>query len=94
MDTMNSQTVRTFQYPGGREWTVCVVHLEDGGASVLRFAAGMRSFDLAQWPKDWADQPDEVLASLLRQAAPRRHDELPPSGSPRRRWDDRSPSTA
>jgi hypothetical protein len=91
---LNPTMVRNFQYPGGRLWTLCLVHPEDGGPQVLRFAAGMRSFELKEWPEDWAEQPDEVLALLLRQAAPRRHDALPPSGSPRRRWNDREQSTS
>jgi hypothetical protein len=89
LDVTDLDVVRTFRYPGGRFWTVCVVkHPEDGGAPVLRFTAGMRDIDLRRWPKDWADQPDDVLITMLRTAAPRRASGPPPPGIPRRRWDD------
>jgi hypothetical protein len=38
---------------------------------VLRFSAGARSIDVADWPPDWAEQSDEELISLLQHAAPR-----------------------
>jgi hypothetical protein len=89
LDVTDLEIVRTFRYPGGRFWTVCVVkHPEDGGSAVLRFTAGMRSIDLRRWPKDWADQPDDVLVTMLRTAAPRRASGAPSPGIPRRRWDD------
>lgn len=88
-DITDLQVVRTFTYPGGRFWVVGVVmRPEDGGPSVLRFTAGARSIDLTRWRKDWADQPDEVLISMLRRAAPREGSGQPGLGTPRRRWDD------
>jgi hypothetical protein len=89
LDVTDLEVVRTFRYPGGRFWTVCVVkYPEDGGLPVLRFTAGMRSIDLRRWPKDWADQPDDALVTMLRTAAPRRASGAPGAGVPRRRWDD------
>jgi hypothetical protein len=89
LDVTDLEIVRTFRYPGGRFWTVCVVkYPEDGGLPVLRFTAGMRMIDMRRWPKDWADQPDDVLVTMLRTAAPRRASGPPPAGIPRRRWDD------
>jgi hypothetical protein len=88
-DVTDLQVVRTFRYPAGRFWTVCVLtHPEDGGAPRLRFTAGMRSLDLSNWPRDWADYPDERLVELLRQGAPRLHSTPASSDAPRRRWDD------
>jgi len=87
-DLTDLDVIRTFRYPGGRFWTVCVVqHPEDGSAPLLRFQSGMRFIDLRRWPKDWADQPDDELVWMLRRAAPRRS-ASPPSGIPPRRWDD------
>ena len=94
LDVTDLEVVRTFRYPGGRFWTVCVVrHPEDGGLPVLRFTAGMRNIDMRRWPKDWADQPDEVLVTMLRTAAPRTSGP-PGPGVPRRRWDDLPQSMA
>jgi hypothetical protein len=88
-DVTDLGVVRTFRYPGGRYWTTCVIpHPEEGGPPVLRFTAGMRDIDLADWPKDWADYPDERLLELLRRAAPRPPAPPPGPGTPRRRWDD------
>jgi hypothetical protein len=82
------QGMRTFRYPGGRFWAVCVDTMpEDGGLPVLRFTSGMRSIDVRRWRKTWMDEPDEALASMLREAAPR--PAVPPTpDAPRRRWDD------
>ena len=91
-DVTDLGVVRTFRYPGGRFWTVCVIrHPEGGGPSVLRFTAGARDIDMRDWPKDWADYRGDQLVELLRQASPR-----PPvanlrPGMPRRRWDDPRP---
>jgi hypothetical protein len=88
-DVSDLLVVRTFRYPGGRFWSVCVVsYPEDGGAPVLRFQSGMRIIDLRAWPKDWADKPDDALVAMLREGAPRRPSTVPPSGSPNRRWND------
>lgn len=95
LDVTDLEVVRTFRYPGGRFWTVCVVkYPEDGGPPVLRFTAGMRSIDMRRWPKDWTDQPDDALVTMLRTAAPRRASGPPGPGIPRRRWDDLPQSMA
>jgi hypothetical protein len=87
-DITDLEVVRSFRYPGGRLWTVCVVtHPEHGGPAVLRFTAGMRWLDLKSWPRDWADARDEMLVDMLRRAAPRA-DKTPVPGTPRRRWND------
>jgi hypothetical protein len=89
VDITDLNVVRTFRYPGGRYWTVAVVtHPEDGGPPVLRFTAGARWIDFRNWRKDWLDQPDDVLVSMLRQSEPRRGSARPLPGAPRRRWDD------
>ena len=89
LDVTDLEVVRTFRYPGGRFWTVCIVaNPEDGDQPVLRFTSGMRNIDLRKWPKNWADQPDDVLVLMLRYAAPRRGSGTPMQGAPRRRWDD------
>jgi hypothetical protein len=91
VDVTDLSIVRAFKYPGGRVWTVGVVlEPEDGAPPVLRFAAGLRHFDLTSWPKDWADQPDEALVEMLRRASPRRISGATGRGIPRRRWDDQS----
>jgi hypothetical protein len=64
-----------------------IQHPEDGGLPVLRFAAGSRTIDLRDWPKDWVDYPDDELVKLLRRASPRTGTRMP--NAPRRRWDDR-----
>lgn len=88
-DVTDLSVVRTFRYPTGRYWTVCVIpHPEGGGPPVLQFTAGVRHIDLENWPKDWPDYPDEELVNLLRQAAPRPKTEASPPGTPQRRWND------
>jgi hypothetical protein len=88
-DVTDLDVVRTFHYPGGRHWTVCVVRYpEDGGIPVLRFTSGIRSIDLGEWPKNWPDQPDSVLVAMLRRAAPRTESGPQAPGTPRRRWSD------
>lgn len=87
-DVTDLYVVRSFKYPGGRLWSVCVVeHPEDGGPRALRFTAGSRYLDLRPWPKDWADAPDAQLIELLRKAAPREPSANPPVKH-RRRYND------
>ena len=47
-----------------------------------------RGCRLENWPKDWADYPDEQLADLLRTAAPRSAAEAAGPDTPQRRWGD------
>lgn len=87
---MADVAVRTFRYPGGRVWTASVTaHPTEPSRRVLRFSAGARSIDVAQWPDDWAVQSDEELIALLRQSAPRH---LLASADSRRRHVDDSPA--
>jgi hypothetical protein len=91
-DVTDLGVVRTFRYPGGRLWTVCVIRRpEGGGPSVLRFTAGARAIDLADWPKDWPDYRDDQLIDLLRRAGSRPASQPLRPGTPRRRWDDPRP---
>ncbi|MDQ3950469.1 MAG: hypothetical protein M3282_08980 [Gemmatimonadota bacterium] len=88
-DITDLGVVRTFRYPGGRYWTVCVIRRPDeGGPPVLRFTSGARDIDLGDWPKDWADYRDEGLVELLRFAAPRPPGRAPGPDTPRRRYND------
>jgi hypothetical protein len=90
-DVTDLHVIRSFKYPGGRLWSVCVIdHPEDGGPPALRFAAGARYLDLRPWPRDWADAPDDRLVELIRAAAPRPPSPPPPGGS-RRRYNDPPP---
>lgn len=86
-DVTDLNVRRTFRYPGGRIWVACV--MQDSGAviPVLRFTAGSRSVDLADWPKEWVDYSDEQLVQLLRRAGKRAAGQSRPD-APRRRWDD------
>jgi hypothetical protein len=94
LDVTDLSIVRAFKYPGGRVWTVGVVlDPEDGDRPVLRFAAGLRHIDVTSWPKDWADEPDEALAEMLRRASPRQISGATGRGIPRRRWDDQAEAT-
>jgi hypothetical protein len=88
LDITDLPVVRSFKYPGGRLWSVCVVeHPEDGGLPALRFTAGARYLDMRPWPKDWVDAPDDRLVELIRVAAPRPATN-PPPGISRRRFND------
>jgi hypothetical protein len=92
LDITDLPVVRSFKYPGGRLWAVCVIeHPEDGGPPALRFTAGARYLDLRPWPKDWVDAPDERLVEMIRTAAPRPATP-PPKGTMRRRFNDLPPS--
>lgn len=94
-DLSDLQVIRTFRYPGGRYWTVCVMkHPEEGGPPMLRFTSGARNIDLETWPRDWADYPEERLVELLRSGAPRLDAGPPPPGAPARRWTDRPTPSA
>ena len=91
-DITDLGVLRSFRYPGGRIWAACVIQRAGGNkAPVLRFTAGARSIDLEDWPKDWADLPDEKLVDLMRQAAPRAKGPPPTPDTPRRRYDDLRP---
>ncbi|MDB4900049.1 MAG: hypothetical protein JWN53_1857 [Gemmatimonadetes bacterium] len=88
-DVTDLKVVRTFRYPGGRFWTVCVItHPEDGGLPRLRFTSGARHIEMPRWPREWPDYPDERLMELLRQAAPRPAAAPADPDTPRRRWND------
>jgi hypothetical protein len=93
-DVSDLHVVRSFRYPGGRLWTVCVVEHPGGGAApALRFTAGMRTIDLRPWPKGWVDAPNGELVAMLRRAAPRERTDGQPK-STRRRWDDKPPDSS
>lgn len=88
LDITDLPVVRSFKYPGGRLWTVCVVQYpEDAGPPTLRFTAGSRYLDMRPWPKDWVDAPDDRLVELIRVAAPRPAT-TPPAGKSARRFND------
>lgn len=92
LDVTDLPVVRSFKYPGGRLWTVCVItHPEDGGPPSLRFTAGSRYLDMRPWPRDWMDAPDDRLVELIRAAAPRPVSN-PPAGASRRRFNDPPPA--
>ena len=88
-DVTDLGVVRSFRYPGGRIWAVCVIQNPVGDRPpVLRFTAGARNIDLEDWPKDWADLPDEKLVALMRRAAPRAKGPPLHPDMPHRRYDD------
>lgn len=92
-DVTDLKVVRSFRYPGGRLWTVCVIaRPENGGPPVLRFSAGSRVLDLKTWPHDWADYTDARLVEMLRAATPRTT-HTPTPGMPHRRYVDSGPET-
>ena len=67
--SVDFRATRSFRYPGGRLWTVRVARVGDEGIQVLRFTAGVRSLDLAQWPSDWATFETDGLVALIRSVA-------------------------
>jgi hypothetical protein len=93
-DVTDLDVVRTFRYPGGSYWTACVVPAESGDPPVLRFRSGSRAIDRHDWPKDWPDQPDDILIEMLRHAVPRAAASHADPAGPRRRWNDRVESTS
>jgi|SRR5689334_10090735 len=87
-DLTDLTVVRTFRYPGGRIWSAAIErHSDIAVGPVLRFTAGARTIDLARYPRDWPDLPDDSLIDLLRRAAPRSIVTYTPE-TPRRRYDD------
>jgi hypothetical protein len=87
-DVTDLRVIRSFKYPGGRMWTVCVCeHPEDNGAPSLRFTSGMRHLDLRPWPRDWPDAPNPQLVEMLRRAG-QRAPAVPSADTPRRRYND------
>ena len=90
-DITDLGVMRSFRYPGGRIWAACVQRPGADQSPVLRFSAGARNIDLEDWPKDWADLPDEKLVDLMRRAAPRAKGPPPHADIPRRRYDDPRP---
>jgi hypothetical protein len=91
-DLTDLRVVRSFHYPGGRVWTASLAPSSTGsGTPVLRFSAGARHLDLARWPRDWPDYPDERLMDLLRSAEPRKPGSIPPAGLTGRRHTDPRP---
>jgi hypothetical protein len=87
LDVTDLRVVRSFVYPGGRVWSASLA-TDPHGAHVLRFSSGVRHLDLAKWPREWPDYPDERLVELLRNSAPRRPGSTPPPGVRGRRHDD------
>ena len=82
------RVVRSFRYPNGRLWSVCVVRRpEGGGAPLLRFSAGARHLDLHDWPADWAECSPERLVALVR-SIPRGYIGVRPGGGVGRRYGD------
>jgi hypothetical protein len=64
---VSERVARSFRYPGGRLWSVCVVRRPAGGGpALLRFSAGARHLDLHEWPEDWPTYTDERLVHLVR----------------------------
>jgi hypothetical protein len=87
-DLTDLKVVRTFRYPGGRIWSAAIApHSDIAVGPVLRFTAGARTIDLARFPRDWPDLPDEHLIELLRYAQPRALGKYKPE-TPRRRHSD------
>lgn len=61
--------MRHFRTQNGRLWMVSPARTRDSGP-VLRFtSADGVSFDLLDYPDNWADLTEEALGGLLKQAA-------------------------
>ena len=78
---------RTFRFPDGRYWSVAEWSAAVPGApgitrTMLRFSAGARTLDLADWPREWRSFGDAQLADLLVRSFPR---EGGPNPTPHRR---------
>ena len=87
-DLTDLTVVRTFRYPGGRLWSAALApHSDIAVGPVLRFTAGARTIDLAPYPRDWPDLPDDSLVDLLRHASPRPITRYT-AETPRRRYND------
>ena len=77
-ETHLQRAMRQFQSPSGRTWTARLFYFPsppiasamqtDGpvSLSVLRFESDGVTLDLAEWPSDWLDRPDEELVALVR----------------------------
>ena len=90
IDVTDLRVVRSFLYPGGRVWSVCLARDSIGDGHVLRFSAGARHLDVEHYPRDWPDFPDVRLIELLRSASVRKPG-APPPGMQGRRYDDARP---
>lgn len=75
----SGEIIRSFDYPGGRHWTVGEMRLalRTGRADlpeeqrVLRFTSGSRALDLSHVPANWWEYRDDALAELLYRGFPR-----------------------
>ena len=72
-----------FQGPTGRAWTAHLFtypapsgepddHWRERARTVLRFTAAEVVLELAHWPDDWLQLPDDALVQLVRRANPPR----------------------
>ena len=91
VDVTDLRVVRSFFYPGGRIWSVCLSPNPIGAGQILRFSSGARHLDIEHYPRDWPDYPDERLIELLRSASVRRPGSVPPAGMQGRRYTDPRP---
>ena len=85
-----SDALRTFTSPQGREWTVRIHECRDregGEKKVLRFSAGDIVVELLEWPHAWERLTVTEYAILLLDAEPPRRRK---AQGPQRRRDDRA----